>query len=95
MSKAIIMNSGDNVATLLNEIKTNEEVNIVSTKTEVVKKLKAKQDIHMGHKISIIDIKKGEPVRKFGEPFGLAIKEIETGEHVHVHNVISNIGKAK
>ena len=93
MSKAIVMNAGDNVATLLNDIKTDEEVSIVSTKTEVVKKVRAKQDIQMGHKISIVDIKKGEPARKFGEPFGSAIKEIKTGEHVHVHNVISNIGK--
>ena len=40
-------------------------------------------------------LKKGEPAKKFGEPFGSAIKEIETGEHVHVHNVISNIGKTE
>ena len=33
------------------------------------------------------DIRKGEPVVKYGEHIGIASCDIKAGEHVHVHNV--------
>ncbi|MCG8643192.1 MAG: altronate dehydratase family protein [Desulfobacterales bacterium] len=46
-----------------------------------------KEDIAAGHKLAISDIPKGTPVIKYGHPIGLAEKSIQTGEHVHVHNL--------
>ncbi len=44
-------------------------------------------NIPFGHKVSTCAIKKGEPVRKYGQVIGAATQDIEPGRHVHVQNV--------
>jgi altronate hydrolase len=44
-------------------------------------------DIPMGHKVALRDIKKGEPVIKYGFPIGEATEDIPKGGHVHSHNL--------
>ena len=88
-----MLNSKDNVATALKQINENEQVTVVSSSKEVISRLQAKQEIPFGHKISLTEIKKGEPVIKFGERIGTASQNISVGEYVHVHNVESDIGK--
>jgi altronate hydrolase len=43
--------------------------------------------IGLGHKIALAPIRQGEAVRKYGQIIGFASRDIERGEHVHVHNV--------
>jgi len=93
MKETIMLNSKDNVATALKQINENEQVTVVSSSKEVISRLQAKQEIPFGHKISLTEIKKGEPVIKFGERIGTASRNISVGEYVHVHNVESDIGK--
>jgi len=93
MKETIMLNSKDNVATALKQINENEQVTVVSSSKEVISRLQAKQEIPFGHKISLTEIKKGEPVIKFGERIGTASQNISVGEYVHVHNVESDIGK--
>lgn len=42
-----------------------------------------------GHKYACKQIKKGEPVIKYGFPIGYAQSDIKAGEHVHTHNLKS------
>ncbi len=44
-----------------------------------------------GHKVALCDIKKGENVIKYGYPIGHAAEEIKAGEHVHTHNIKTNL----
>ncbi|MDP4133929.1 MAG: UxaA family hydrolase, partial [Bacillota bacterium] len=44
-----------------------------------------------GHKYADRDIKKGENIIKYGCPIGHATEDIKKGEHVHVHNVKTNL----
>lgn len=44
-----------------------------------------------GHKYARVNIKKGENVIKYGNPIGHAIADIKAGEHVHTHNVATNL----
>ena len=44
-----------------------------------------------GHKYALRDIKKGEDVIKYGNPIGHATEDIKAGEHVHTHNVKTNL----
>ncbi len=44
-----------------------------------------------GHKYARCDIKCGENIIKYGSPIGKAIKYIKTGEHVHTHNIKTNL----
>ena len=50
-------------------------------------RLIAKHDIPIGHKVALVDIKKGDTIWKYGQDIGVAKKSIGKGEHVHVHNV--------
>ena len=45
------------------------------------------EDLPMGHKVALRDIKKGEPVIKYGFPIGEATADIPAGGHVHTHNI--------
>ena len=47
-----------------------------------------------GHKYALRDIREGENVVKYGMPIGHATCMIHAGEHVHVHNVATNLGDA-
>ena len=49
--------------------------------------LTLKEDIPMGHKAALRDIRKGEAVIKYGYPIGEATEEIPEGTHVHTHNL--------
>ena len=44
-----------------------------------------------GHKYAIRDIKCGEDIIKYGNPIGHAVCDIKKGEHVHTHNVKTNL----
>ena len=46
-----------------------------------------------GHKYALRDIAEGENVIKYGMPIGHATRPIAKGEHVHVHNVKTNLGE--
>jgi len=48
-------------------------------------------DIPMGHKIALRDIRRGEDVIKYGFPIGHATDDIRRGDHVHVHNLDTNL----
>lgn len=45
-----------------------------------------------GHKYAIRPIAAGEDVIKYGMSIGHATADIAAGEHVHVHNVATNLG---
>ena len=49
--------------------------------------LKAEQDIPIGHKVALTDIKSGATIWKYGQDIGKAIADIARGHHVHTHNV--------
>ncbi len=44
-----------------------------------------------GHKYAICDIANGENIIKYGQPIGHAACDIKMGEHVHTHNVKTNL----
>ena len=48
-------------------------------------------NLENGHKYALFDIKKGDDVIKYGNPIGHATADIKKGEHVHTHNVKTNL----
>ena len=44
-----------------------------------------------GHKYAVREIKAGENIIKYGSPIGHATADIRAGEHVHTHNVKTNL----
>jgi altronate hydrolase len=51
--------------------------------------LTVRDSIPRGHKLALIDLPAGIEVHKYGQPIGLALRDIAAGEHVHDHNLRS------
>ena len=48
-------------------------------------------NLENGHKYALCDIPKGENIIKYGNPIGHATEDIKRGDHVHTHNVKTNL----
>lgn len=88
MKRAMRINPDDNTATALNDIDAGENISLVS-KSGPVGEMTAKQAAPFGHKLAVVDIKKGDKILKYGEVIGLATQQISKGDYVHTHNVVS------
>ena len=49
--------------------------------------LRVTEQIPAGHKVATRAIHQGEAVRRYGQIIGFASREIQAGQHVHVHNL--------
>ena len=47
--------------------------------------------IDAGHKIALVAIDAGAPIIKYGQPIGHATEPIAPGQHVHTHNMATNL----
>jgi len=86
-TEVIVINEKDNVATALKGLNAGAEVSAEFQGR--VEKVTLLSDIPMGHKFALKDMEEGEAVIKYGEPIGQSTAKITRGEHVHVHNVVS------
>jgi altronate dehydratase len=86
-AKAIVIHERDNVATALESLHAGAHISaeVHGRVAEIV----LLSDIPMGHKFALENIEERETVIKYGEPIGQSTTKITRGEHVHVHNVIS------
>src|SRR5947209_7568240 len=50
-------------------------------------RIRARQDIPMGHKIALREIAPGEMVHRYSHEIGRAKSAIQIGEHIHTHNL--------
>jgi altronate dehydratase small subunit len=82
---ALRFSEEDNVATLLEDLATGDEVHVRLGKQS--KTVQAREDIPFGFKIALTDIVKGARIVKYGEPIGIASQDIRCGGMVHIHNL--------
>ncbi len=75
------INAKDNVAVALAPLSAGEERLGVTLK----------ENIKRGHKFALRPIAEGENIIKYGSPIGRATAPIAPGEHVHTHNVKTNL----
>ena len=83
MKKFIIMNPDDNCATALEDISKDSRVQIREISIFI------NQNIPLGHKIALADIRKGDLVKKYGQTIGIATEDIKKGDWIHTHNLTS------
>ena len=88
---AIVMEAADNVATVMQDIEPHTEVELSITGKERI--IRVTEKIKFGHKFAIRDIRRGERIVKYGEPIGIATRDIRSGQHVHIHNLESARGR--
>lgn len=86
MNNFIILDDHDSVAVALTNLDKGTEL---KTKNHGV--VTTLEDITRGHKIALEDIPKGTDIIKYGFPIGHATQNIKRGEHVHIHNIATNL----
>ena len=84
---AILIHSRDDVATVIAELREGDQA--VFFKNEEIMQVLVVGTIPQYHKLAVRDIKKAEPLRKYGEIIGQATQDIPCGSHVHEHNLAS------
>jgi len=84
----IIHNEKDNVGVVVIEkISPNQECNCWIMENDKSVKIQSKNEIRLGHKIAMVDLKEGDTILKYGHDIGKVVNNIKKGENVHVHNV--------
>ena len=84
----LVHDKTDNVGVVVVEgLAANTDMLCVVTADNSSFNLTSKMDVPIGHKVALVDIKKGDTIWKYGQDIGVAKKKIGKGEHVHVHNV--------
>ena len=85
MAKFIKINPADNVAVCLEEGFKGDSVTI---KDQV---LILREDIPVGHKMLLISLPESAHIIKYGEPIGHLTTFVEVGQHIHSHNLKTNL----
>lgn len=87
MKLALKVNDKDNIATIFaNGIIDGTTVE-TRDKKGACEQITVHGDVPYGHKIALLNIRKGEDIIKYGESIGAATADILRGDYVHVHNL--------
>jgi (2R)-sulfolactate sulfo-lyase subunit alpha len=84
----VVHEEGDSVGVVVVEgVKAGEELTgwIMEGDKEI--RVRARNDIPIGHKLAIRDLKANDTVIKYGVDIGRSMAPIAVGEHAHVHNI--------
>lgn len=85
MGKYLRINPADNVAVALESISEGEPF-VIDGQTVTLR-----SNVETGHKFAIRPVAAGENIVKYGYPIGHALVDIQAGEHVHTHNLKTNL----
>ncbi|NWK97734.1 altronate hydrolase [Sphingobium lactosutens] len=75
----------DQVAVALRALQAGETVHVGGIDLCIA------EPIGRGHKVALRPIAAGEPVNRYGWPIGTATRAIAAGQHVHSHNLVTNL----
>lgn len=85
---AIRMREADNVAVVLSGVAEGQSVRVAGKGAGLI--VPAVEPIPQHHKIALKAITKGTEVIRNGTVIGRATDEIEAGQYVHIHNLMSH-----
>jgi altronate hydrolase len=81
VQKFIKIHSNDLVAVALCPLEKGTVCNVDGQEVTLI------EDIAQGHKFALKDIKKDQPIIKYGYPIGIAKEDIKQGSWIHTHNM--------
>jgi (2R)-sulfolactate sulfo-lyase subunit alpha len=84
----VVHDEGDSVGVVVVEgVKASQELTgwIMDQDREI--KVRAQNDIPIGHKLAVRELKADDTVIKYNTDIGRAVAPIKVGEHAHVHNI--------
>jgi (2R)-sulfolactate sulfo-lyase subunit alpha len=78
----------DNVAVVVVEdLKAGTQAFGVVTENDTTFSVDVKDDIPIGHKVALVDLKAGDTIIKYGQDVGKMVGDAAKGRHVHTHNM--------
>jgi (2R)-sulfolactate sulfo-lyase subunit alpha len=78
----------DNVGVVVVEgLKAGTNMMCVVTADNSSFRMEAADDVTIGHKIALKDLKTGDTAIKYGEDIGKIVQDVAAGSHVHTHNL--------
>lgn len=83
-ARLLLLSPGDTVYVLRDQIASGEAVMVDGVGIAFA------QALGLGHKIARLAVADGERVIKYGAPIGRASRAIAAGDHVHLHNLVSD-----
>jgi len=84
----VVHEQGDSVGTVVIEgVKAGQELTGWIMEQDKTVTVKTRSDVPIGHKIALQALQTGDTVIKYGVDIGRVVAPIQTGEHLHVHNV--------
>ncbi len=93
--RAVLLQPDDDVAAVLDKVGSDAVVTVtLGSSGKALRKLTVRQEVPFGHKVAVRAVAKGNPVRRYGFPIGIATEEISEGDHVHSHNMRSRLSPA-
>lgn len=81
----ILVHDGDDAAVALADLKAGEAYTVAGQTVLL------RDPIPFGHKVALREIRAGENVVKYGNPLGHATQDIHVGQHIHTHNMATNL----
>ena len=88
MIHAVLHDSKDTVAVAVVEgITAGMDLSCWNMEEDKIISVKATQDIPIGHKVALTDMKEGDTVFKYSVDIGKVVAPIKAGDHAHVHNI--------
>ena len=81
LSGLVRLDRSDNVAVATRSLARGDSVQLDDLSILV------RSAIVPGHKIAVADVPLGSMITKYGQPIGMATKNIQLGDHVHTHNL--------
>jgi (2R)-sulfolactate sulfo-lyase subunit alpha len=84
----LIHNRADNVGVVVVEgLKANTEMSCLVTEDDSVFNLTVLEDVPIGHKVALKDLKTGDTAIKYGQDIGKIVADVAKGHHVHTQNL--------
>jgi len=83
----IVHGKDDTVGVMTVDVKKGQQLQGWNMAIDKTVRAKADQPIPLGHKIALVDIPKGDEIRKYDASIGKATRAIKKGQHVHTKNL--------
>lgn len=83
--KLLLVHEHDDAAVALSALFRGETCEVAG------KSITLLDDIPFGHKVALRNIPQGDSVIKYGNPLGHATQDIKIGQHIHTHNLSTNL----
>lgn len=81
LRKSLMINPTDSVAMVLEDAFAGDTINTPNGPVTL------RENVEFAHKVSIVDLKKSQPVIKYGEQIGHMLEDALAGSWIHLHNM--------